>query len=138
MGRARAAQALCTDFRFAPQAWSGRRTHRPGPESLRWNGLFGRFGDKEKDWWAGLAEVEVPLLAVAGAGDFQDPVWACRKLFEQFGGDARQFLRLGREEGFEAFGHVDMLVSKAAQTQVWPLVERWLRDPWYRCMPRRW
>ncbi|PAV70551.1 hypothetical protein WR25_03669 [Diploscapter pachys] len=42
-------------------------------ESLRWNGLFGRFGDKDRDWWAGLAEVEVPLLAVAGAGDFQDP-----------------------------------------------------------------
>ncbi|MDF9618877.1 alpha/beta fold hydrolase [Pseudomonas entomophila] len=98
-------------------------------ESLHWNGLFGRFGDKEQDWWAGLADVEVPLLAVAGAADFQDPVWACRKLFEQFGGDSKQFLRLGREEGFEAFGHVDMLVSKAAQAQVWPLVERWLRDP---------
>ncbi|MBH3385231.1 alpha/beta fold hydrolase [Pseudomonas juntendi] len=98
-------------------------------ESLRWHGLFGRFGDKKQDWWAGLAEVDVPLLAVAGAGDFQDPVWACRKLFEQLGGERKQFLRLGREEGFEAFGHVDMLVSKAAQVQVWPLVERWLRNP---------
>ncbi|MNJ66296.1 hypothetical protein D3C77_623610 [compost metagenome] len=98
-------------------------------ESMRWHGLFGRFGDKQNDWWAGLAEVDVPLLAVAGAGDFQDPVWACRKLFEQLGGERKQFLRLGREEGFEAFGHVDMLVSKAAQVQVWPLVERWLRDP---------
>lgn len=98
-------------------------------ESLRWHGLFGRFGDKDRDWWAGLADVQVPVLAVAGAGDFQDPVWACRKLFEQFGGDRKQFLRLGREEGFETFGHVDMLVSKAAQAQVWPLVERWLRDP---------
>lgn len=98
-------------------------------ESLRWHGLFGRFGDKDNDWWAGLAEVDVPLLAVAAAGDFQDPVWACRKLFEQFGGERKQFLRLGREEGFEAFGHVDMLVSKAAQVQVWPLVERWLREP---------
>lgn len=98
-------------------------------ESMRWHGLFGRFGDKKHDWWAGLAEVDVPLLAVAGAGDFQDPVWACRKLFEQLGGERKQFLRLGREEGFEAFGHVDMLVSKAAQVQVWPLVERWLRNP---------
>lgn len=98
-------------------------------ESMRWHGLFGRFGDKQGDWWAGLAEVDVPLLAVAGAGDFQDPVWACRKLFDQLGGARKQFLRLGREEGFEAFGHVDMLVSKAAQAQVWPLVERWLRDP---------
>ncbi|MDF0732496.1 alpha/beta fold hydrolase [Pseudomonas entomophila] len=98
-------------------------------ESLRWHGLFGRFGVRERDWWAGLAEVDVPVLAVAGAGDFQDPVWACRKLYEQLGGSRKQFLRLGREEGYDAFGHVDMLVSKAAQTQVWPVVERWLRDP---------
>ncbi|MBC3420225.1 lysophospholipase [Pseudomonas wayambapalatensis] len=98
-------------------------------ESLRWHGLFGRFGVKGQDWWAGLSQVEAPLLAVAGAADFQDPVWACRKLFEQWGGECKQFLRLGREEGFEAFGHVDMLVSKAAQAQVWPLVARWLSDP---------
>ncbi len=98
-------------------------------ESMRWFGLFGRFGDKERDWWAGLAEVNVPVLAVAAAGDHQDPVWACRKLFEQVGSTSKQFVRLGREEGFDNFGHVDMLVSKSAQAQVWPLVERWLRNP---------
>lgn len=98
-------------------------------ESMRWFGLFGRFGDKERDWWAGLAEVQVPVLAVAGAGDHQDPVWACRKLFEQIGSEHKRFLRLGQEDGFDNFGHVDMLVSKPAQAQVWPLVERWLRDP---------
>ncbi|WP_409287190.1 alpha/beta fold hydrolase [Pseudomonas guariconensis] len=98
-------------------------------ETLGWHGLFGRFGDKQDDWWAGLATVNVPVLAVAGAADYQDPVWACRKLFEQLGGQRKQFLRLGAEEGFDAFGHVDMLVSKAAQVQVWPLVERWLRAP---------
>jgi hypothetical protein len=69
------------------------------------------------------------VLAVGAAGDHQDPVWACRKLFEQLGGEHKQFVRLGREEGFDNFGHVDMLVSKPAQTQVWPLVERWLHNP---------
>ena len=98
-------------------------------ESMRWFGLFGRFGDKERDWWAGLAEVRVPILAVAGAGDHQDPVWACRKLFEQIGSEHKRFVRLGKEDGFDNFGHVDMLVSKPAQTQVWPLVQRWLNDP---------
>lgn len=100
-----------------------------GLEALRWRGLFGRFGDGQDDWWAGLGQVTVPLLAVAGAGDFQDPVWACRRLYEQVGSDCKQFVRLGPEQGFEAFGHVDMLVSKAAQVQVWPLVQRWLSDP---------
>ncbi|MNF12974.1 hypothetical protein D3C80_2146600 [compost metagenome] len=45
------------------------------------------------------------------------------------GGERKQFLQLGPEDGFDTFGHVDMLVSKAAQVQVWPLVERWLKDP---------
>lgn len=99
-------------------------------ESMRWYGLFGRFGDAERDWWKGLADVDVPVLAVSAAGDRQDPAWACRRLFEQLGSPHGQYLCLGREHGFGGdFGHVEMLVSKAAQAQVWPLVQRWLNDP---------
>lgn len=99
-------------------------------ESMRWHGLFGRFGETGGDWWKGLAQVDVPVLAVSAAGDRQDPEWACRKLFEQIGSEHRQFLCLGRQQGFtEDFGHVQMLVSKAAQAQVWPLILRWLNDP---------
>ncbi|EQM68371.1 alpha/beta fold hydrolase [Pseudomonas tohonis] len=98
-----------------------------GLESLRWHGLFGRFGDAERDWWKGLAEVRVPVLAVGAAGDLQDPAWACRKLLEQFGSETRQFLCLSRENGFaDDYGHIEMLVSKHAQQEVWPLVEHWL------------
>ncbi|WP_271408223.1 alpha/beta fold hydrolase [Pseudomonas sp. Q1-7] len=96
-------------------------------ESLRWHGLFGRFGDAERDWWAGLAEVRVPVLAVAAAGDLQDPVWACRKLAAQVPEAYRHFLRLAKDGGFSGdFGHVEMLVSKAAEREVWPLVAYWL------------
>ena len=96
-------------------------------ESMRWHGLFGRFGDKKDDWWSGLRHVQVPLLCVAGAGDQQDPEWACRELFEQMGSAQKEFWCLGRQEGFsEDFGHVQMLVSKAAQSQVWPKVAGWL------------
>ncbi len=134
-------------LKFPPLEWSSRlllsrfslisgSRLRRGPEdepiglaleSLRWHGLFGRFGDEERDWWAGMPEVQVPLLAVAAAGDLQDPAWACRKLFEQFGSTQREFVCLGKEQGFASdFGHVEMLVSKEAQAEVWPLIERWL------------
>lgn len=136
-------------LKIPPVEWSGRfllkrfahisgsRLKR-GPEDepiglalevLRWNGLFGGFRDRDSDWWAGLAQVQVPLLAVAGAGDHQDPVWACRKLFDQFGSSQREFLVLGKAQGLsEDFGHVQMLVSRQAQQDVWPQVERWLNE----------
>ncbi|MNN97266.1 hypothetical protein D3C81_2164050 [compost metagenome] len=50
-------------------------------------------------------------------------------MFEQMGSPHKQFICLGREQGFsDNFGHVEMLVSKAAQAEVWPLVRRWLTD----------
>lgn len=97
-------------------------------EGLRWHGLFGRFGDAERDWWAGLPLVQTPVLAVSARGDLQDPAWACRKLLKQFGSPLRQWLCLDKKQGFTGdYGHVEMLVSKQAQVEVWPLVEHWLR-----------
>ena len=98
-------------------------------ETLRWNGFLGRFKDSERDWWAGLSEVQLPVLAVAAAGDQQTPEWACRKLYEQLGSEQRQFIALGREQGFSSdFGHTEMLVSAPAQAEVWPLVRDWLEE----------
>ena len=115
---------------------SGRRLKR-GPEDepigiarevMRWLGLFGRFGDRDGDWWAGLAEVRLPVLAVSAVGDQQDPAWACRKLLQQFSDAPAAYLLLGRNTGFSSdFGHVEMLVSKEAQVEVWPQIEYWLR-----------
>lgn len=97
-------------------------------ESLGWHRLFGRFGDEQGDWWAGMADAQVPLLAVAAAGDMQDPAWACRKLASQFVAASRSYLCLAKERGFASdYGHVEMLVSKEAQREVWPLVEHWLK-----------
>ncbi|MFI8743744.1 alpha/beta fold hydrolase [Pseudomonas sp. NPDC077186] len=134
-------------LKLPPVEWGGRlllkglpyisgRRMKQGPEdepigialeSLRWHGLFGRFGDREQDWWAGLANMTIPLLAVAAAGDRQDPPWACRKLLQQCAAAPQQFLLLSKQGGFSSdYGHVEMLVSKEAQREVWPLAEYWL------------
>ncbi|PVZ13608.1 MULTISPECIES: alpha/beta fold hydrolase [unclassified Pseudomonas] len=84
---------------------------------------------KPGPWWAALADSQVPLLAVAGAGDLQDPAWACRALFEQAGGEPRLFVELSQAAGYTRdFGHVEMLLGEAAEQEVWPLLERWLRQ----------
>ncbi len=68
-------------------------------------------------------------MAVAAAGDHQDPTEECRRLFAQFGGESNRFIELSRQAGYsDDFGHVEMLVSKPAQAEVWPLVAQWLRD----------
>ncbi|TRX76472.1 alpha/beta fold hydrolase [Pseudomonas mangiferae] len=109
--------------------WRRGPEHEPAGvvlESLRWHGLFGRFGEGRTDWTAGLAQVFSPVLALAGEGDRQDPPDACRALAERFGGAVR-FLSLGRSQGFETdYGHVDMVVSKPAEREVWPLLVNWL------------
>jgi pimeloyl-ACP methyl ester carboxylesterase len=96
-------------------------------EVMRWHGLFGKFAEPGNDWWAGLAHSTVPVMAVAGGADRQSPVEDSQRLFEQFGGPVREFVELSRKAGYsEDFDHVQMLVSKAAQAEVWPLVARWI------------
>ncbi|WP_417662214.1 alpha/beta fold hydrolase [Pseudomonas sp.] len=96
-------------------------------EALRWHGLFGRFGEGQDDWWAGLAKVQLPVFAVSAQGDKQDPVWACQKLYDQFASSRKEFLCLGKAQGFSSdYGHIEMLVSKPAQTEVWPIIKQWL------------
>ncbi|NMY76401.1 alpha/beta fold hydrolase [Pseudomonas sp. WS 5071] len=98
-------------------------------ENLRWNGFLGRFKGAGRDWWAGLAEVRLPIMAVAAAGDLKTPEWACRALYDQLGSEQRTFMTLGRAQGFSSdFGHVEMLVSETAQTEVWPKVLNWLQS----------
>lgn len=114
---------------------SGRRFKR-GPEdepagvareTLRWLGLFGRFSEPGNDWWQGLSTIELPVLAVAAQNDPEDPAHGCRKLLAQFSQAKRHFLLLSKQGGFSTdFGHIEMLVSKAAQREVWPLVAYWL------------
>ncbi len=95
---------------------------------VRWKRLGGRWEDAAgRDYWGGLKEVSIPVVAFAGAGDRLDPPEGCRNLLEAFGGPDREFVLLGRQEGFcRDYDHVGMLIGKDAAREVWPRVVRWM------------
>ena len=114
------------------------RLLRLGPEDelpgvieqwMRWNlGGHWRGGDGT-DYTAGIEQLGLPALFVAGAGDhLWAPPAACRALFDQVGSPDKTFLLCGRATAFSTdFDHVGLVVSRDARREVWPLVRNWLR-----------
>ena len=88
------------------------------------------LGDEGLDYEERIRDVTTPALAVAGAGDPRfAPPHACRALLETTAATDRTFVVAGRETGFsEDFGHAGIVVSRAARTEVWPLLLDWLRE----------
>jgi pimeloyl-ACP methyl ester carboxylesterase len=107
----------------------------PEPESrsymldfFRWKGPNAqwRTGDG-RDYWDGIGRTTVPLLAFAAANDTMDPVPGCRFLFDAVGSDEKEWVLLGTEQGFSKdYGHVEMIISRAASKEVWPRIADWL------------
>jgi predicted alpha/beta hydrolase len=90
----------------------------------RWHDPAGR------DYDALLAALRTPVLLIAGAGDARRaPAPTVRALHDTLGGDDRSLLVCGRGTGFSAdFGHVELVVGRAARTEVWPRVVAWLAE----------
>lgn len=74
-----------------------------------------------------LGRARAPTLAVVGGGDTVDPPSGCRRFVEHLGGDDKTFLCAGTETGFSTdFDHPGIVISKPAQTEVWPRVRAWI------------
>jgi pimeloyl-ACP methyl ester carboxylesterase len=122
-----------------PRASVPGRPIRLGPEHeptalvrewMGWN-LQGVWRRPEGgDYLSGLASVDVPLLAVGGAGDaVLAPPRAVRDLARRFGSADATVVIAGRRTGFEIdFDHAGLVVSRSARTEVWPVVIEWLRE----------
>jgi predicted alpha/beta hydrolase len=114
------------------------RLLRLGPEDelpgvmaqwMDWN-LRGRWtGDDGTDYSRALHRLATPLLFVAGAGDRRfAPPDAVRGLYDLVGGDAADFTLAGRHAGFARdYDHVDLVVSRDARAEIWPLLLEFLR-----------
>jgi pimeloyl-ACP methyl ester carboxylesterase len=99
-------------------------------EWMSWN-LQGAWRDATGvDYLAAAGDVDVPMLAVAGAGDhWLAPPDAVRDLLDRFASSDRSLLVVGRANGFELdYDHPGLVVGSAAQREIWPHLLRWLSD----------
>lgn len=80
------------------------------------------------DYLAGLANVQLPVLGVAGSGDtFIAPVAGCEALVKAFGGDDAHLELFGLATGArEDYSHNRLLLSRNASQEIWPRIAQWL------------
>lgn len=88
-----------------------------------------RSEDGATDYWQALAGVKVPIFAGIGEADvFHASPARGKKLVEHLGGDDKTFVVLGRSSGLSRdFGHVDVLRGRAAEAEVLPQIDAWIR-----------
>lgn len=100
-------------------------------EYLNWFGLFGKWQFKNTkspllDRWKALS---LPVLSVGAQNDQSDPAKYCHIFYDQCGSQKKTWKLLSKDEGFSRdFGHVDMVVSKEAAEEVWPMLTDWLAE----------
>ncbi|HSJ07896.1 MAG TPA: alpha/beta fold hydrolase [Longimicrobiales bacterium] len=114
------------------------RLLRLGPEDelpgvmeqwMHWN-ITGRWvGSDGTDYVDALPRITTPLLFIAGAGDRRfAPVRAVRALHDIAGAGPKAFIIAGSATGFARdYGHADLVVSREARAEVWPLLLDFLR-----------
>jgi pimeloyl-ACP methyl ester carboxylesterase len=96
-------------------------------EFVRWAGLFtGWRSSKGVSYWSELEPKKIPALGFGAQKDKGDPAKSCKKLLQAFGEDS-QFHLLSKKTGFmRDYNHVDMVISKSAEEEVWPKAIEWM------------
>ena len=113
------------------------RLLRLGPEDelpgvmeqwMDWNIRGHWIGRDGTDYSEALGGITLPLLFLAGTGDHRfAPPDACRGLSELVGSPDKLFIEAGLATGFRRdYDHVELIVSRDARLEVWPLLADWL------------
>lgn len=104
----------------------------PGPGALKQladylaNGHL-RSSDAKVDYFARLAEVQVPTLVVAGDGDILADLPSNWQTYQAIGSPDKTFYRFGRSHGHYAdYGHCDLVWSRHAPDEIFPAIIQWL------------
>lgn len=83
--------------------------------------------DGTRDYAASLAELQAPLLVLAGRADHIAPPDRVRPWHDLAGSEDKVFLVAGRANGFTFdHGHVDLVVGDTAPTEIYPLITGFL------------
>ncbi|MGH7448716.1 MAG: alpha/beta fold hydrolase [Longimicrobiales bacterium] len=98
---------------------------------MDWNIRGHWIGRDGTDYSAALGRLRLPLLFLAGSGDRRfAPPDACQGLFDLTGSPDsvdRLYIEAGRQTGFSCdYGHVELIVSREARQEIWPLLADWL------------
>jgi pimeloyl-ACP methyl ester carboxylesterase len=104
----------------------------PGPGALkqlapylRSGHLLSAFG--EVDYSAHLGDVVAPTLMIASDSDLISDVPSTELTFEQLGSPDKTLVRLGKRHGNVAeYGHCDLVWSRHAPDEVFPIIIQWL------------
>jgi predicted alpha/beta hydrolase len=94
----------------------------------RW-ALEGTFAsvDGRVDYLDALRGVTTPLLVVAGTADRLATPTAVRAVLDRLPASSTTYREFGRTQGDSVdYGHVDLILGRAAPAEVFPAVARWL------------
>jgi predicted alpha/beta hydrolase len=85
--------------------------------------------DRRVDYRAALAHVATPLLLVAGSVDRLATPAAVQRALEHLPAPTASYLEFGRAHGHSTeYGHVDLVLGRAAPGEVFPTIARWLAE----------
>jgi len=97
-------------------------------EIIKWKSLFGKWKDSDGfNYFEGFENISMPCLIFSGAADRDNPPKGCELFYEKIVSEDKKYIVLGVEHGFNVnYGHAEMVVSKNAQQEVWPLILNWM------------
>lgn len=97
-------------------------------EYINWKSLFSKWSDSDAYcYWDGFDKISMPCLIISGAGDKNEPPKGCEHIYNKIVSDNKKYICLGKEHGYLInYGHTQMIVSKQAQREVWPLILDWI------------
>ncbi len=123
--------AACVDKRTVDRFY-GYTLENPGGGALEQLDPYLEFGhflsaDRRYDYARLLPRIKTPHLMICGDGDIMSDVPSSYLTFKALSSSDKTFLRFGRNEGhIDDYGHCDLVWSRNAADEIFPVLIDWL------------